>query len=240
MGDSGFAVIEPSECIYLNPACIAHYKSYEVAMSAGTGAELEGQKASFLGVSFSDNKEGTIFPASFSYLRQRWQENEGQSSQDRQTYALSTARFLAPRLSLGLSYQYSHRASKDVAQGVHGGILYTPSPRLGLALVGHSVGKEPFYWGVGAYYLHTSRWRVSSDLSFFPETGSLDLGGGIETWLNNFVILRLGFKHSEMEQMGKWTTGFGLFLARFRLNYSYQQVRRSGDGLHAVDIKIPL
>ncbi len=253
MGDSGRAIINPSECIYLNPACIAHYRGYETSVSfSNVGSLLNDQKQASFGFSLADNTGEVLLPASFAYLKRRVKGETGDRVNEI-NYQLSIARFLIPRLALGLGYQYGLREEEEgdeERQSGHLGFLYTPMHNLGLALVGYNlaqIGYGERSWALGLYYLHTQNWRLSFDVLFLPEGGEsqrVNVGGGFETRLNDFVVFRLGFQESESlggSSVGKWTSGLGVSLPRFQINYSYQEKRSQvGEETHSIDIKIPL
>jgi hypothetical protein len=63
---------------------------------------------------------------------------------------------------------------------------------------------------------------------------------GLETYLNKFMITRIGFQNDNKNSRELLTAGLGFKGPRFAINYGYQgNILISSDYRHSVDLEIP-
>jgi hypothetical protein len=133
------------------------------------------------------------------------------------------------------------------------GVMVTPVPEVGLALVFYDLGPgnsdipeklrlSPKV-GLGFNHLYMDYFRSRIDLVSGPDQNfrRATVMVGFESYLNQWILARFGFSSNSYIKQDLSSLGFGLDLPRFRINYAYQFVTtNSKDQRHAIDIVIPL
>ena len=236
-GGTGRAAVESGDAALLNPATLVHLPGHYLYSSLSND-----EYAFFIG----DNSEESLLPAVLGYVQKQSTQAQGELIQ--QDVTLSLAEFTTDQWSMGVTGHYlqqrlpnsSYRqANADI------GVLYTPNSNLGLALVAYNVFgenqdipenfriKRSLVGGFNYIYRSTVRLRLdaSSERIFMS---------GLETYVNKFMITRIGFQNDLMNDRDLMTAGVGFKGPRFALNYGYQgNILISSDYRHSVDLEIP-
>ncbi|MEK6556066.1 MAG: hypothetical protein AABZ31_12550, partial [Bdellovibrionota bacterium] len=64
---------------------------------------------------------------------------------------------------------------------------------------------------------------------------------GIESFIDAFLVLRMGYQINELEDRNYYSLGFGFTGPRLKIDYSYQQNEDYTKGaMHSVDFRLPL
>ena len=236
-GGTGRGAVQGGDAVYLNPATLVHLRGK--ALFSGY---LEGVFA----VTLSDNSEDSFMPASIGYIK-KYDPNAAVLTEEN-IFSVSLAEFVRDKFAVGLTgLLFHHHLNGENSQHVNAdlGFIYTASPELGLGLVIHNVFGEnsqiPAVFrrelkiGAGVNYIYRDRIRLRADV-----TSKSELMAGIETYLNDFLISRLGTYQDLDNDRSLLTVGAGFKGPKFHLNYAYEgNPQNSADYRHSVDLLIP-
>lgn len=237
-GGTGRAAVEPGDATYLNPAALVHLRG-KYLFSSFAKEDLS--------VVLSDNSEDSFLPASLGYLQKK-STLAAQGEMVQQDVTLSLAEFAFDRWAFGVTGHYlEQKLPTSAYQQINAdlGILFTPKPHIGLALVVYNVFGEkqdiPTFLrsktsvAVGFNYIYQATVRLRVDA-----TSESVIMGGLETYLNKFLITRFGYQSDLDDHRELITAGAGFKGPKFALNYAYQgNSQISGDYRHSVDLEIP-
>jgi hypothetical protein len=236
-GGTGRAAVEAGDATFLNPATLVHLRGNYLYSSFSQDD---------LVVVLSDNSQESLLPASFGYVQKKSVVTQGELVQ--QDLALSLAEFVVDKWSVGVTAHYLEQKllnSSYRQTNADLGLIFTPQPHIGLALVVYNVFGEnkdiPENFrskttvGGGFNYIYRSMVRFRLDAT----SDSLVMGG-VETYVNKFLITRLGYQGDLDDHRELITAGLGFKGPKFGLNYAYQgNSQISGDYRHSVDLEIP-
>lgn len=236
-GGTGRAAVEAGDAGFINPATLVHLRGRYLFSSFA--------KDEFA-VSLSDNTKDSTFPASLGYVKKT--AEVGTDEIIRTDITFSLAEFIADKWSFGITGHYNELQIAEASwrqPNADLGFLYTPYSHIGWALVVYNAFGEskdmpeayrtPLYVGGGFNYIYQSRVRFRLDAT----SESLFMAG-LETYVNDFVITRLGYQNKTDDQRELITAGAGFKGPRFALNYAYQgNPQISSDYRHSVDLEIP-
>lgn len=236
-GGTGRAAVEAGDAAFLNPGTLVHLRGLYLFSSFA--------KDEFA-VSISDNSEESFMPAALSYVQRTSDLFSGEAKTS--DVSLSLAEFVVDKWALGVTgHYYEIKLPNSSYRQVNGdlGLIYTPQPHIGWGLIGYNlVGEEdkiPEAYrpkrsvGGGFNYIYRSMVRLRVDA-----TSESIFGAGLETYLNKFLITRLGYSSDTDDKRELITAGAGFKGPKFALNYAYQgNPQNSGDYRHSVDLEIP-
>ncbi|WP_415061693.1 hypothetical protein [Bdellovibrio sp.] len=236
-GGTGRAAVEAGDASFLNPSALVHLRGHYLFSSFA--------KDEFA-VTLSDNSEESFLPASLGYLNKKTEVTQGQLEQSDIT--LSLAEFVVDKLAFGMTGHYFEQKLPQASYrqiNADLGLLYTPQPHIGWALVVYNAFgekddvpenlrlKTSVGGGFNYIYQNTVRFRLDA-------TSESLYMGGLETYINKFMITRLGYQNDTDHKRELITAGLGFKGPRFALNYAYQgNPQISGDYRHSVDLEIP-
>ena len=228
MGGSGRAVTQKgAEYHLLNPANLIHSQNFH-----GEGFYVFGQdkRKPYWGVSLTENRQ---VPLALSYIRERESEE--------QYLSISTAGFILPGWSLGLSLsRWQQMEKEDAYWNIQSGILIKPkqsSFSIGatwdhiLPIKGPYTGKRR--WGLGLGYQVYKWLYLRADGLYSEEKKWLFCGGG-ETLISGFLILRLGGRWYLTQKKFLFSGGIGLTAKQLAVDYSISQNEDTKQWLHAI------
>ncbi|MBL7670216.1 MAG: hypothetical protein JNM39_06995 [Bdellovibrionaceae bacterium] len=246
-GGTGRASVEPGSASFLNPAMMVHQKGQQI-FTAKSQDEFA--------IGLTDNSEDSLIPTSVSY----WQKSVDNGTLDGtyklQDFRLSFAEFASTYWAVGLTAHVYQAQSEEKTwnQGnLDFGVMVTPVPEVGLAVVFYDLGQENSEIpeklklspriGLGFNHLYRDYFRSRLDLVSGPEQNfrRSTVMVGFESYLNQWILARFGMSSNTYLKQDLSSFGLGLDLPRFRINYAYQFVlNNSKDQRHAIDIVIPL
>lgn len=264
MGNSGRAAIDPSESAYLNPASVAYFGAYTMTgayqmgdvRNSGAAQTQSGFKT--YGLQISDGSSNNIVPGAISYLHNvvDLDNSVGGGNFTQDDFQISLGEIFFSRFAFGLSVHHlmqNGRGIKDRQTNATLGVMYTPTERIGIGLVGYDLIPSPeslqpgralnAVYGLGTNILFTDSFSARADI-VKPGVGSrgrADVGIGLQSYFNEFLAVRLGLQLKETADQTNLTAGFGYRGPKFSIDYSFQQDTRSGGyARHLVDLYLPL
>ncbi|MCX7978416.1 MAG: hypothetical protein N2578_05375 [Bdellovibrionaceae bacterium] len=168
---------------------------------------------------------------------------------------ISLADFVRDRLAIGFSlhqYSYSDPSARLTQNNFDLGLTFTPTPELGVALVGTNLAGEKESLpsdirptprlSVGLNYIYRGflRLRMDAETGRRMSTANPIIGLGYEAYINPFILFRFGHQ-SDNEQRAEFRSlGLGFDLPRFSMNYAYRsEVGGARKVSHLVDLAVP-
>jgi len=258
MGGAGRAASEPEEGVFLNPAVLPHAREFSTALFYSDGLLGKDLRQRDLVVSFVDNTEGIVIPGSISYLRRR-RTFPNKPSVKEEYYQVAVGQFATQYLSLGLGIHYRTVDQEDGGDdfsywGGTLGTLWAPSPEWGVALVydnftvignriplGHL--KNIPELGIGFVYLYKTILKVRFDISKLLQENRdkrWKVGLGMETYVNNFMALRIGAQTDKVSGQEFLTLGWAFLGPRLKIDYSFfKNIKDSKGVMHSIDLRVP-
>lgn len=236
-GGTGRAAVEAGDAPFLNPSTLVHLRGH---FFYGSLAKDD------FSISLTDNTRDSFLPASLSFVQKKSDVTGGELKQ--QDIMLSIAEFAMEKFAMGLTGHYfTQTLPNETYHQINGdlGFIYTPNAQIGLGLVVYNIFGEKddipkilrrkTEVGAGFNYIYKEKIRFRLDAT----TESIFMTG-LETYLNDFIITRLGYSNDVDDKRELITVGAGFKGPRFSLNYAYQgNPQNSGDYRHSVDLEIP-
>src|SRR3989338_1100131 len=243
-GGTGRGAIEPIDGVLLNPSSVAQIKSQFFSFTYSTEQ---------MGITISDNGKEALFPAALAFVLT---ERDNLKTQD---MALVLAYKIMPQLSFGttvslVEYVQSNNGLEDKYRQTVGdiGISFAPTKELSLGVVAYKVFsssaelaevlQKQKQIGLGVSYTFDTFVRFRFDVESAPEneTDRLTYMGGLETYLNEWVIVRLGYQNNNVVSKNFTTAGLGFSGPQFGIHYGYlTNVANRDEDRHTVDLGIP-
>lgn len=236
-GGTGRAAVEAGDASLLNPATLVHLRGHYLFSSFSKDD---------VAVVLSDNSEESFLPASLGFVQKKSQVAQGDLVQ--QDLILSLAEFVVDKWAFGLTGHYLEQKLPNSSYrqtNADLGLVYTPQSHIGLALVAYNIfgensdipenirAKPSVAAGFNYIYQSMVRFRLDG-------TSESVVMAGLETYVNKFLITRLGYQSDVDDHRELITAGLGFKGPRFSLNYAYQgNTQISGDYRHSVDLEIP-
>lgn len=254
-GEAGIATVEASENPFGNPAGLAYVKGYYFTAGFGTQTKSAVGNTQELAVSLTDNMKETLVPTSFSYVQQNMNPELG-SPTLRRDFRLSFGNFIRPGFSFGLAIVHDTDqliTDKYEQTNVQAGVLVAPSSDLGFGAVFENliptnkdlpeVYRLKQTTSVGASWNYKRLFRFRSDLISAPGNsfGKPTLAGGMESYLNRWLVMRLGFQRNAEQEANLFTGGVGFIGPKFGFHYAYQNSpQKEALTRHSVDLAVPI
>ena len=257
VGGAGIAALDPSEAGILNPAAVAHLRSYYIGGNYAYGHhERDGDSRSF-GAILSDGTEGNAFPGSLSIQHRVNEPRGGANSSTTLDISIAAATFISERISIGASV---HRQADEVSnQGNFSqyngsiGILYTPLDYFGIGAVVYdllppgesnpAIIQTTQTYAVGANLLIKKLLNVRLDVSR-PDRNNPNhrnnILTGLDTYFRPDFAVRFGMLFKESVDETYFTAGLGYKGPKLSVDYTFQKDVRVADSYrHMFDLWIP-
>ena len=250
-GNAGRAAIDPSESAFLNPASVAYFGSYTMTGFYQMGDITQDVGFKTYALQISDGSSNNIVPGALSYVHN---VVDGGLTQD--DFQVTLGEIFLSRFAFGLSIHHLMQEGggvKDRQTNATLGMMFTPTERIGIGLVGYDLvpasnSLQPgralnAAYGLGTNVMFTESFSARADITK-PGVGSrgrADVGLGLQSYFNEFLAARLGVQWKETANQTNLTAGIGYRGPRFSIDYSFQQDTRSGGSVrHLVDLYLPL
>lgn len=244
-GGTGRGAIEPADGLLLNPAVISEFpkKDFSVSYSDDDWA-----------LTVADNGKDAYFPAGLIFRRTDMTVVETQQL----GLAFATPRW--KRLTFGgtLSlYEYTHNLSPAVEENYKQGVLdlgltLALTSDFGFGFVAKKVAagmvdlpeslQVQKTIGLGMSYTYQNFARLRLDVESGPDndTKKLVYMAGLENFLNDWLVFRLGFQNNNVVVKDYFTAGLAFVGPQFGLHYAYiTDIKDKSDSKHLVDLSVP-
>lgn len=243
-GGSGRGTTEPVDGVLLNPAMIGLLTSKYLSANY-TNHQW--------GVTISDNGKEALFPAALSFIRSDVEGFKTQQISVGLSYVFKKMFAIGTTLSL-LEYdsQAINAGEKYRQTAADVGVMFSPSPEYGIGFVANKVASSKSdlaenlqiqqTLGLGAQYTYQNFIRFRFDIESAPKnkTDRVVYMGGIETYMNDWIILRFGYQNNNVVAKNYSTVGLGFAGPQFGLHYAYiSNVADNQDIQHSIDLGIP-
>lgn len=253
-GESGRASVEATDAPFLNPASLAFLKGYLFSAGYSTANDQQNERGQDFAVAITDGMKDTVVPTALSFVQSK--VDFASEEQVARNFKLSFGNFVSQGFAMGFGLRYKddqqpqerfNQINLDV------GSLYTVNENLGFAAVLENVlGAKSNIpedlrliprMSVGAAYIYKRFLRTRFDVlsasnnSWDRPTASL----GLETYMNRWVIFRIGAQRRNEEAANVYTTGLGFAGPRFGIHYAYlTSPEQESFTRHTVDLAFPI
>lgn len=244
-GGTGRGAIEPIDGVLLNPAVITDFpdKNFSVNYSVDQWA-----------MSVSDNGKDAFFPAAFVFL------NSKTDTIDTQQLGLTIASYRWHRFVLGTNLSmldYTDHSSpalelryKQAAADL--GATYALGSNVGFGLVFNKVGstrtdlaeaaqtQQTTSFGISYIFRGFARFRVDVESAPKNKTDRLVFMAGMENYLNDWMVFRMGYQNNNVVAKNYLTAGLGFQGPQFGVHYAYiSNTADKTEDKHLIDLGIP-
>ncbi len=240
--ETGVGSLEEVDGVYLNPASIAFFSRKSFAVSYSN---------QHLNAQLTDNGVEAFFPAALMY-----------TSSDRgglQTKALHLAIAYQVYKGLALGVDGSYRELRPTSQDqkfrqtvVSAGIFYQFHKTFQLGFVSKNKAlndtdlsdaiDQVTTMALGTSYIYDdfAKFKFDVESNENQKTDRLIYKFGLETYINDWIVTRLGYQNDNVHSLNYLTAGLGFAGPQFGLHYAYQaEANKKTDPLHTIDLNIP-
>jgi hypothetical protein len=256
LGGAGIAANDEGEQILHNPGVLAHAKDLVLGAFFSDGYRGENEHDKFIGGTITDNTSESGIAGGFSFFKRRRTFNAAPTL-DEIYGQISLAKPIYKFLSGGITFDHLRQqevgGEKYTQTDITLGFLLNPTPELGVGFVAKNLlGRDedvPAYLqlkdelGVGVNYLFMKTFRGRLDIVRQTESNpdsKMVFKGGLESFVDAFLVLRMGYQANELEDRNYYSLGFGFTGPRLKIDYSYVQTEDfSGGAMHSVDFRLP-
>ena len=244
-GGSGRGAIEPVDGILLNPATISDLpnKYFSVNYSPDQWA-----------LAVSDNGQEVYLPAALKFIKTQT------SLLNTQQLGLSFASRRWKKVSFGGSasmMEYTNYISTALEQKYRQTTLdlaatYALATNLGIGLVANKVGSSKIdlsenlqvqkTTAIGFSYTYQNFARFRFDIETAPDNRAdkLNYMFGIENYINDWVVFRIGYQINKVVVKDYFTVGVGFAGPQFGLHYAFiSNTADKAEDKHLIDLGIP-
>lgn len=247
-GGAGRGAIDPYGMVYLNPAAVARLRDRVFAANVGQNV---------FSASLIDSGAGTLLNAGLSYR----QMNKVVADSNLKQFTLTVADRAFDNFTFGFNIHYfdykylSETASRKFQSDL--GLTYSPSKQwiFGVTAQGYRLqdqgeevgimeGLEPLAvksaLGFSYIYANFVRFRLDFESENNHRWGKPAALMGLESYLNDWILWRLGYQNRSESGAQYWTTGLGFQGPKFGLHYAFiQESRGDKESRHSVDLGLP-
>jgi hypothetical protein len=245
-GGTGVGLIEMSESALINPATIPAYSNKQMSLSYSKDR---------FAVSLTDNGADALFPASLAY-----EQTSNDIFKNKIYHLILAYSFNGVKegtFSLGLDFSMhdfkiistdlNYKQNK-VTTGLFWQINSAAS--LGITYKNKALNDtdlpdtfdQATSINLGLAYVYQKFAQLRADVEKIENQNAdrLIYKIGVETYLNEWIITRFGYRNDNMNSMNYATAGLGFVGPQFGLHYAYQvEAKNTVDPLHVVDLSVP-
>ncbi len=241
-GGAGVGALEEVDGGYLNSASIALFSKKSFAASFSKYHS---------NVHLTDNGRDALFPAGIAYTKT--DENNIQT----QAYHLLVAYEVVSKISLGLDMALreikmigieekfsqtivSPAIFYQITQSISAGFVLKNKALSNTILADSLDQNSSLAMGFSYVYEKFAKFRFDFEAPQNEKTDKMIYKIGLETFINDWIITRIGYQNDNAYSMNYFTAGLGFAGPQFGLHYAYQsEARNNRDPLHTIDLNIP-
>lgn len=244
-GGSGRGAVEPVDGLLLNPAIISDLptKNFSVNYSPDQMA-----------LTVSDNGKDAYFPAALQFIRTT------DPVVDTQQLGLSFATDRWKKIALGATasmVEYTNYFSAGIEQKYRQstfdlGATAAFSKNFGIGIIAKKLAsgsvalpenlqiQKTLGFGMSYTYQNFARLRLDVESAPDNKTDKLVYMGGLENYINDYMVFRLGFQSNQVTTKDYFSAGLGFTGPQFGLHYAYiSNVANKTEDKHLIDLGIP-
>jgi hypothetical protein len=255
---SGRASVEATDSPFLNPATLPFVKGYNFtsSYSASSSSTDEGAGGTTdLSLGLMDNMKDTVVPTALSYV-QGTTTLADQSRIISKDIRLALGQRVSQRFSFGLAGHYKNDRTDFDSYGqgnltLAGALALTDDLALGLIYDDFlpPPGSLPEAFkirastgiGISHNYKRVIRSKLDIVTAANNNYGKPTISGGVETYMNKWLILRVGLAHNYQKKADLFAGGIGFKGPKFGIHYAYQNAPEDQSlSRHSVDLAIPI
>lgn len=252
---AGRAAIESYDIPFLNPAGIAYSRGYNFSTGFSRLQVPKGIDQEEWAVLLSDNMDDTVVPTAFAYVQKKDLNPASTWSQRDMRLSVGNIFYGDHALGFGLVYRDDKTPAKSSQQlSMTLGGLFSLTKELGFAVVLENIAplmasdtareKLKPLTALGLSYNASRHNRIRLDLTSASDNsfGRPTVAGGVENYLNQWMIFRIGAaRNMELEQT-TYSAGLGFAGPRFGIHYAFQNVATNlgQDHRHSIDLGMPI
>jgi hypothetical protein len=252
--ETGRASVEVTDSPFMNPAALPFMKGYFFTSGIASAQDATNAKSQNLALSITDNLQETVVPTSLAYYSAK--TNFASDDQVSQNFRLSLGNYVLPKLALGFGAVYKDDRQPDQRfSQINGtfGALYAPNPDLGFAFVAENILGEraivpqelrlepTVALAMTHIYKGFLRTRIDVVSGDNDDLNHPIWEAGLETYMNRWVIFRIGIQNRTLEDVTAYSAGIGFQGPKFGIHYAYF-VSPQLESLtrHSVDLSVPI
>lgn len=244
-GGSGRGAVEPVDGLLLNPAIISDLptKNFSVNYSPDQTALI-----------VSDNGQDSYFPAALSFLRTK------APVVDTQQLSLSFATPRWKKIAIGGTgsmVEYTNYFAAGIEQKYRQstfdlGTTVAFTKNFGIGIVAKKIAsgssalpenlqiQKTVGFGMSYTYQNFARLRLDVESAPDNKTDKLVYMGGLENYINDYMVFRLGFQSNQVTVKDYFSAGLGFTGPQFGLHYAFiSNVADKTEDKHLIDLGIP-
>ncbi len=255
-GGGGVGALEDVDGANLNPAQIAVFSKKVFAVSASS---------SHLNIEMIDNGRDALFPAGVTYTK--IDENHIRTEAYHLIIAYPLYTSSLPKLNstqnpstseLAFGVDVSLREIKlefldekyrqtvvspglfyQMTDSVFMGLVWKNKPLSDTDLTDSLDKNSTVALGFSYVYDKFAKTRFDIETADNEKTDFLIYKFGLETFINDWIITRIGYQNDNAHSLNYFTAGLGFAGPQFGLHYAYQsEARKTTDPLHTIDLNI--
>lgn len=244
-GGAGVAVVDLTDGAFLNPAVIPLFPRKELSVSYSSER---------FSANIVDNGADALFPAAIGYEKY---SNDAFKSNVYHLMVAYAYESVVGNVSFGADFNLndmkltgndeSYKQTRATA-----GFLWQPSKAFSFGLVHKNIALNDTdlpdsidhvaITTAGLAYVYQSFAQLRFDMESVEKQPSdrYIYKIGLETYINDWIITRFGYRNDNILSMNFSTLGVGFAGPQFQLHYAYQSEAKSTvDPLHIIDLSVP-
>lgn len=244
-GGTGRGAVEPVDGILLNPATVSDLPNQNFSFN---------YSADQWALTVTDNGHDVYLPAALKFVKSQT------SALDTQQLGLSLATRRWKKIAVGISgsmIEYTNYLSSAAEQKyrqttVDLAATYAAAANFGIGFVANKVSSGKINldeslqiqktMALGLSYTYQNFARIRFDVESAPDnkTDKLNYMLGLENYINDWVVFRLGFQNNKVVLKDYITAGMGFSGPQFGIHYAYiSNTTDNPEEKHLIDLGVP-
>jgi hypothetical protein len=245
IGGAGVAVVDIDDGAFINPSVIPLFPRKEISFSYSSER--------FAGA-MVDNGADALFPAGIGYEKY---SNDAFKSNVYHLMLAYAYESVVGNVSFGADFNLNDMkltgSDKSYQQTrAAAGFLWQPTKAFSFGLVHKNIALNntdlpdsvdhvtTTTAGIAYVYQSFAQFRFDVETVEKQPSDRFIYKGGLETYINDWIITRLGYRNDNILSQNFTTFGLGFAGPQFQLHYAYQtEAKSTVDPLHIIDLSFP-
>lgn len=242
VGGAGVGVVDMNDGALLNAATIPFFPRKEMSLS---------YSSSRFSAVIVDNGREALFPAGLAF------EQNSNDSYKQTVYHLIVAYPLAERFSVGADFHMNELRFLNNLTTIYrqtlanAGVFWRASKTVSVGLTHRDIALNDTdlpdsidhvtSTTLGLSYVYETFAQLRFDVeSVEKQSNRYIYKIGLETYINDWIITRFGYKNDNVASVNFATIGVGFAGPQFEFHYAYQsEANNTVDPLHIIDLSVP-